>query len=155
MSAIDAQPFPRSALYAAAALVAASLVLVGGVRLDRLLAPEPPAPLSARSGVVVLERSLAFSDGADGALVVRDAQSRALLTLRPGTEGFVRGVGRALARTRRTAGLGPEAGVFTLRAHADGALWLRDEANGAEVELSGFGADNRAAFQQFLPAEKE
>ena len=154
MSAIDAHPFPRGALVGAAALIGASLLLVGGVRMTRLSAPEPAAPLSARDGAPSLERRLEFRDGPGGVLRVRDVDTGALLPVAARTEGFVRGVGRAMARTRARHGLGAEAGPFTLRAFPNGALWLRDEATGVEISLGAFGRDNRAAFSQFLQPEE-
>lgn len=154
MSAIDAQPFPRAALLGAGALIGASLLLVGGARFEQLTAQQPPAPLSARDGSPSFERRLEFRDGPAGALLVRDVDTGALLPVAARTEGFVRGVGRAMARTRIQHGLGAEAGPFTLRAFPNGGLWLRDEATGVEISLSAFGRDNRAAFSQFLQPEE-
>jgi len=154
MSAIDAQPFPKGALYAAAALIGASLALVGGVRLQHALDPAPPLARSDVHGAVLQSRSLSFSDAPDGSVLVRDVDSGANLALAEASEGFVRGVLRALARQRGLQALGPDAGGFTLTSYGDGTLWLRDEATGESIELGGFGADNRAAFAQLLEPQE-
>lgn len=154
MSAIDSRPFPKAALYGAAAMIGATLLLVGGVRVQRLLDPAPTPTLSEAHGPLMQSRSLAFRDGADGRVLVQDRQTGAALVLQPGSDGFVRGVLRALARERSLHELGESAGGFALASYADGSLWLTDEATGERIELGGFGRDNRAAFA-FLLSETE
>lgn len=153
MSAIDAQPFPKGALYAAAALIGATLLLVGGVRMQQTLLATEPAPISEVHGAVLQSRSLMFADGPDGEVLVQDVATGARLTLRDGSEGFVRGVLRALARQRSRQHLGQDAGAFTLAVHENGSLWLNDNATGERIELGGFGATNRAAFAYLLEQE--
>ena len=153
MSAIDAQPFPKGALYAAAALIGATLLLVGGSRLQQTLHPTPTPAISDVHGGVLQSRSLLFADGPNGEVLVQDTDTGATLHVEPRSEGFVRGVLRALARQRAIQQLGQDAGAFTLTTHENGSLWLTDEATGDRIELGGFGADNRAAFASLLEQE--
>jgi len=69
----------------------------------------------------------------------------------PGTNGFLRGTLRGLARERKRQGIGPEA-PFRLTAHDDGRLTLADPATGRRVDLESFGPTNAAVFSQLLVA---
>lgn len=138
------QPFPRGALWAVGTLIAFSLLAVVAARLTGFDANEipPPAPVESRD--------LRFEDGTGGWVYVYDARSDALVaTLEPGTENFVRGVLRGLARTRRSMGIG-EQGAMRLTRHADGRLTLEDETTGRVIDLVAFGRTNYAAFARFL-----
>lgn len=142
---------PPAALRAAAALILLSLLLVATARLG-LWDPAPPAAeRRIASGLApVAERTLHFSDRADGHVVVTDAGTGEQVALlgREGS-GFVRGVMRGLARERRQHQAGAEP-PFRLAQWPDGALSLTDTATGRVVELNGFGPTNRAAFARFL-----
>ncbi|QYU67324.1 hypothetical protein J4558_20660 [Leptolyngbya sp. 15MV] len=56
---------------------------------------------------------------------------------------------RGLARDRRMRGL-DAAPPFVLTLWQDGAISLTDSATGREIDLGGFGPDNRAAFAGLL-----
>lgn len=144
MSAIHRSEFPRGALIAAGLIAAVAIVGAGLSRQARLAAPavESATPLAARD--------LTFADASDGAVVVRDAAGAVVFVAPPGGENFMRGVLRSFARDRRARGVGPEPG-FRLAIWPDGRLSLADLATGKTVELSAFGADNRAAFMRLLP----
>jgi putative photosynthetic complex assembly protein len=152
MSNIDTEPFPRFALIAAAALIAGSIAAAGAARYARTHAPtvtaiEDVAPLSARD--------LTFFDMPDGSVQVRDAGgAQVLFVAEPGTNGFIRGVMRGMARDRRSRGIGQEP-PFRLALWPDGRLSLRDLATGRQIELGAFGRDNRATFAQLLAANGE
>jgi putative photosynthetic complex assembly protein len=147
MSALDTEPFPRGALIAAAALVGFSLVSTTAVRIVRLNAPAP-APVVDPSPA--LSADLLFSDRADGAIVVQKGGGRTLVaTLAPGTNGFVRGVMRGLARDRISRHIG-EAPPFRLSQARDGRLSLLDTATGRLIDLESFGVSNRAVFLDLL-----
>ena len=97
-------------------------------------------------------RELRFEDRADGAIVAREAATGAeVMVFDPGTNGFVRGTLRALARGRRQADLGRDL-PFRLAAWRDGRLMLQDTANGHEVELNAFGDTNKDVFLRLLTA---
>ncbi len=99
-----------------------------------------------------LERSLRFEDRADGAIVAREAATGAeVMVFDPGTNGFVRGTLRALARGRRQADLGRDI-PFRLAAWRDGRVMLTDTATGREVELNAFGDTNKDVFLRLLTA---
>ena len=66
--------------------------------------------------------------------------------------GFIRGVLRGVARDRKMRGIGAQP-PFALTLWRDGSLSLTDTATGREVELGGFGADNRAVFVALLEGE--
>ena len=138
---------PRGPLLAAALLIGATLLAVGGVRLSGV-------DMSSRSAApVVAERELRFEDQPDGSVRVLDARrpdAAPVGMIDPGSGGFLRGALRALVRTRRMAGLGAET-PFRLVAHADGRLTLEDPATRERVDLESFGPTNAAAFARLLP----
>jgi putative photosynthetic complex assembly protein len=147
MSNIDTQPFPRLALIAAAVLVAGSITAAAAGRYANVNAAqasvtETVAPLAARD--------LTFFDMADGSVEVRDgAGQQVVFVAAPGTNGFIRGVMRGMARDRRSRGIGQEP-AFRLAEWPDGRLSLVDLATGREIELGAFGGTNRASFAQLL-----
>ena len=97
-------------------------------------------------------RAISFVDRADGGVAAIDPVTRDnIATFEPGTNGFVRGALRALARQRRLDGIGPEQ-PFRLTRWSDGRLTLDDPATRSHVELDGFGGTNVAAFASLLPA---
>ena len=148
MSNIDKEPFPRLALIAAGVLIAVSIAAAAAARYMRVNAPDTAsvdqaAPLAARD--------LTFFDMPDGSVEVRDgAGDRVVFVAEPGTNGFIRGVMRGMARDRRARGIGQEPG-FRLAEWPDGRLSLEDLATGRSIELGAFGGDNRAAFARLLP----
>jgi putative photosynthetic complex assembly protein len=143
------EAFPRVLLWAAAALIAASIVTAGAVRvfgLERSQVPQSPA---------VAVRDLAFEDVADGSVLVRDAASGATLgRLAPGADNFIRGTLRSFVRERRQHGM-VSAAAFRLSARADGRLTLEDLATGRQVGLEAFGVTNARAFARFLVADSQ
>lgn len=138
-------------LLGVAALVALTLLLVP-FAMRRVATPVGEiAPVhftpSARS---IAQRDLGFADRADGGVDVLDAaRGKTVAMLEPGTNGFVRGVLRALVRERQLRGVG-DGGVFRLELYGDGMLTLADTRTGRTVELSGFGRTNAEAFLKLL-----
>jgi putative photosynthetic complex assembly protein len=146
MSAIDTERFPRVFLIAAAALMVTSIVGAASARHARL-AQDAAAATSARPLSV---RDLTFFDMDNGSVEVRDGGGKAVVfVVEPGTNGFIRGVMRGMARDRQSRGIGQQPG-FRLAEWPDGRLSLRDMATGKTIELGAFGATNRAAFAQLL-----
>jgi len=142
--AIDANPFPRSMLIAAAALIGMSIVFAasasywnfGATRLEY-------AP-------VTQARELLFKDLPEGSVGVVDARlNRQIAELKPGHDGFVRVVMRSMARDRIVHGTTADV-PFRLALHADDTLSLTDLATGEVVMLNAFGSMNRKSFEQFL-----
>lgn len=139
------QHFPRAALLGAGGTLLAVLVWVALFRQ-----PEPqPRDLSGAHFSV----ALVFEDRADGAVVVRDAMTGGVLQVfDPGTNGFVRGAMRGLARERKRREIGAEV-PFTLVLWPTGHLSLEDTATNASIDLSAFGPDNFAPFAEILRAD--
>jgi putative photosynthetic complex assembly protein len=148
MSAVDAEPFPRAALIAAAAVLSLSIAFAAAARWTGFGSQSFGTPVS--SAKPSLSEDLRFSDNANGSVSVRDGQTNALVaTLAPGTEGFVRDVMRGLARERRMRGIGP-AKPFRLTQWTTGQVYLEDLATGRRIDLQAFGPTNRAAFLRLL-----
>lgn len=147
---------PRPALIMAGALVGLSLVLTGAVSLGLLDREAVPGVERAAAAVAPAKsRDLRFADGADGTVRITDAATGELVKLveqETQSGGFIRGVLRGLARDRKMRGIGAEP-PFTLTLWQDGSLSLSDSATGREVELGGFGGDNRAVFVALLEGE--
>jgi putative photosynthetic complex assembly protein len=99
---------------------------------------------------VVSSHELRFEDRADGAVLVYEHE-QLVDTLSPGTNGFVRGVLRGLARGRRADGVG-RSPPFRLTRWADGRLSLDDPETGRHVDLEVFGPTNAGAFADILTA---
>jgi putative photosynthetic complex assembly protein len=146
--AVDKQ-LPRGALLGAGFLVISALLMVGVARLTGYGPAKPPA------SAVVETYDLRFEDRADGAvLIYSDATNRLVDTLQPGTNGFVRGVLRGLARERRAESIGPTA-PFRLTRWADGRLSLDDPSTSRHVDLEVFGPTNAGAFADILVASSQ
>ena len=91
-----------------------------------------------------------FDDREDGSVVVINADNGLVIdTLEPGTNGFVRGALRSLARERRASGMGEEV-PFSIHRMASGQVVLHDAATDRVIDLRAFGPTNRDAFARFL-----
>lgn len=135
---------PRLAVAAAAVLIVLTLLATAGSRITGLGTTQL-APSTA-----VDTRALRFSDRDDGAVVVVDARLGSTVeVLEPGTNGFLRGVLRGLARERRLAGIGQEP-AFLLTRWADGRLSLQDPSTGRVINLEAFGPTNAGVFVRLL-----
>lgn len=142
---------PREALIGAAALLCAVMAATGAVSFG--LVPQSANPELSRAAANVqpaVQRSLHFTDRADGAVVVTDAASGTVVkVIGYGEEGFTRATIRRLAKIRSRDGIGPEA-PFTLTEWENGALSLTDPATGESAELHGYGPDHSANFAALL-----
>lgn len=140
---------PRGALIAAAVLIAFSIVLAGAARItgnNTVAAPE---------ATPVVSRDLLFQDRADGGIRVVDAASgRIVKELPPGSNGFVRGMLRGLARDRLVHKVGPEP-AFTLTRWSDGRHSITDTATGTVLHLAAFGFENVKEFATLLTAGQQ
>lgn len=135
---------PKRPIYAASALIVATLLLVATARMTGV------GELRTPQTAVVTERLLRFQDMQDGAITVRDAVSDELIqTVEPGTNGFLRGALRGLARERKRQSIGREP-EFRLTARSDGRLLLEDPSTGRLIDLGSFGPTNAAVFARLL-----
>jgi len=138
---------PRFLLGGAIGLVMLTIVGAAALRLGRAR----PVGLPEAESPIVAVRDLRFSDLANGGVGVVDAGTGApVATLAPGTNGFIRGTLRGLARERHRRGEGPETPVRLL-ARRDGSLTLVDPATGIRIEVGSFGSDNDRAVRRLLP----
>ena len=141
--------FPRGPLLGAAALVGVTLVSVAAVRLAA------PAPEVRPAAVVASgSRDLRFMDRSDGAVVALEGPlDQVVAVIEPGTNGFLRGVLRGLARERRSMGIGDRI-AFRIGRPDGGRLAIEDLATGRRVDLDAFGPTNAQAFARLLRQEK-
>ena len=134
------------------ALIALGLLFVVAAVLlarttDNIIVADPPV------GALVQDRTLLFSDGADGEVVISDAASSVIVrTLTAGEGSFIRGVVRSLVRTRHQQGLFAQTG-FHLNLYEDGRLQLIDPLTGQVIDLVAFGPTNMAEFAGLLDQE--
>lgn len=142
-----ATPF-RGPLLGLAALLVFTVAAAGASRLWGGPAPMPQSSVAAM-------RDLVFSDRADGAVTVRDAAGGPVAVLPPGTNGFIRGALRGLARERWRGEFGGPETPFRVIDWTDGRLTLEDRATGRLIDLRAFGATNAAAFERLLTAREE
>ena len=70
-------------------------------------------------------------------------------TLPAGSDNFIRGVLRSLARERRGIGAGAET-PFRVSRFDDGRIVLQDLATGRSLVLQAFGITNARAFAKWL-----
>jgi putative photosynthetic complex assembly protein len=140
------QPFPLAALLGAAALISVSLALVVMTRHNGVGATRMPV------AAAVTTRELRFEDQVNGGITVYDTQAeRVVMNVQPGTNGFLRGVLRGLARERRREEIGPLP-PFRLTRWADGRLSIEDPMTGQHVNLEVFGPTNVEVFAQLISA---
>ncbi|WP_439814978.1 photosynthetic complex assembly protein PuhC [Zavarzinia sp. CC-PAN008] len=147
------QIIPTGAVWAAGALILASLVGVGIQQWDKRDAP----PL-ASSATPVNVRTLHFIDQGDqpiafkGRVRVIDEQTGQELPELAASDGFIRAVlnGLAFERSKRRI---EAPGIFRLVHWSDHRLTLEDPATGARISLDEFGSGNLTPFLRFLRTE--
>jgi putative photosynthetic complex assembly protein len=138
-------PFPRGPLLGAATLVGVALAAVAFVQLTGI------GSSRVEDASAIATRDLRFEDRPDGSIAVIDARDGTVAQVVTGTQGFIRGTLRGLARERRREGVGAEQ-PFRLTARADGRLTLEDPATGRRVDLESFGPTNAGVFAEMLTA---
>ena len=136
--------YPRAPLFALGALVLSSVVAVAAVRLTGVGA------VHVADAPTLAVREFRFEDRPDGSIAVLDASGQQVVhTAAPGTNGFLRGTMRGLARERMRQGVGRDV-PFRLVGHSDGRLTLEDPGIGRRVDLGSFGPTNAAVFAQIM-----
>jgi len=139
--------FPRWVLLCGGGVILFSLLSVGLVRITGNGPDQKPAPSA-------FERPLRFEDRPDGSIAVIDGRTGGLISSVKGEQGFLRGALRALARERKTRGVGSEI-PFQLMARTDGGLTLYDPVTSQRVDLESFGPTNAGTFLPLLTAEPD
>jgi putative photosynthetic complex assembly protein len=136
--------FFRSPIAGASLLV---MLAVAGTAVVRLTGSGiEKTPVAA----VAVMHELRFEDGADGSILIYDAQHNKLIDrAAPGENNFLRGTLRGLARERKRIGVDSKP-PFKLISRADGRLMLEDPSTGRYVDLGSFGTTNRETFVRLL-----
>jgi len=98
---------------------------------------------------VQISRSLLFRDVPGGDILITDAKTGEAVARVQGEQGFIRGILRALNRSRKQRGLGPD-GTFELTRYRDGRLVISDRSTGEQLDLGSFGPTNIASFAPFI-----
>jgi len=98
---------------------------------------------------VQVSRSLLFRDMPGGDILITDATTGEHVAQIQGEQGFIRGILRALNRSRKMRGLGPD-GTFDLTRFDDGRLVISDRSTGEHLDLGAFGPTNIGSFAPFI-----
>ncbi len=141
----DKEMIPLVLIRAMFALALFSLVLVAYARLtDRPLVGVPP------SGQIVAETVFTFEHFPSGEVQVIGTDGSVLASSRDDRSGFIEVIWRVQDRARMLAAYQGDAPVKVVRFDT-GRIAIIDTATQSQVELSGYGADNVAAFASLLP----
>jgi putative photosynthetic complex assembly protein len=139
---------PKGAIRAAGALVIATVLTIAVIQVTGY----ETSPNSTADSQPVQSVSLTFQDLANGGILVRNAETGAVIDeVAPETNGFIRGALRGLMRDRKLRSIG-RAPAFELVRWDDGRLSLTDTATGTRIYLAAYGPTNHNAFAQFLSA---
>lgn len=138
------QKFPPAILWSALAMILLSIGLAVLGRTTGLGRVELPPSTVAEA------LDLRFVDRADGALVATQVGTgEVLVVFPPGSNGFVRGVLRGMARERKLEQIGAEAS-FRLTRWSNGHLTIEDMATHRRIDLGSFGHTNEEVFTRLL-----
>jgi putative photosynthetic complex assembly protein len=138
------RPFPLPPLLGAATLIGIAVASVAWLQLTTEPTIDDPSANAVQS------IALRFADRDDGAVIVIDAASDAVIdVLEPGTNNFLRATLRGLVRSRHAIGDLSEK-PFRLSLIADGRLLLTDPVTSRHADLWAFGETNALAFKRFL-----
>ncbi len=139
---------PRPMLFAIGALLLATLAATAWFRWsERPPQHRGPVAESAAERAAILIREQAGG----GTLILDPASGAEIARLAEGTDGFVRGVLRALEHVRDRHGVAHGTPIELLR-WPNGHMALVDPATEWRAELIGFGADNLATFATLMSA---
>jgi putative photosynthetic complex assembly protein len=136
---------PRWLLISAGVMIALTILSVLVSRLTGIGATmEPVSP-------ALYERHFRFEERTDGSIAIFDLKDKNRLVDRvvPGTNGFLRGTLRGLARDRIRQKVAPEA-PFRLTGREDGRLVLDDLETRRHIDLGAFGPTNSELFVHLL-----
>jgi len=94
-------------------------------------------------------REIVLIGDRSGVYTVRDADGTRLAVSSDTKAGFLGVIGRVVDRERLLRGITSGAPITVVK-RTNGNIAILDDATGMAVELIGYGADNVAAFSQFL-----
>ena len=141
----DKEMIPLVLIRAMFALALFSLALVAYARItDRPLVGVPPA------GQIIAETVFTFEHFPTGEVQVIGTDEAALASSRDDRSGFIEVIWRVQDRARMLAAYLGDAPVKVVRLYT-GRIAIIDTATNRQIELSGYGADNVAAFASLLP----
>jgi len=144
---------PKEALIAAGLLVSFT---IAAVAIFRVAGWEPAAQIPEVERPV-LTKQLHFEDSPEGSVIVREVgeggPKRVVHVIESGEGGFVRGVLRSLARSRRASGVGREH-PFLLKLQPNGNVLLEDPQTDQRIDLQAFGPTNLESFRMLLTNEE-
>lgn len=144
---------PTGVLIAAGLLI---LLTIGAVAAFRIAGLDPTATIPPPEQAVEI-RQLRFADGPNGTVNVYEVRDgfpdQIIHVVQPGEGGFIRGVLRSLARSRRASGIGSEH-PFVLIAQANGLLLLEDPETDQRIDLQAFGPTNIESFRALLSSDE-
>jgi putative photosynthetic complex assembly protein len=140
----DKEMVPLALVRAMFALMIGSVALVAYDQwsqrpIEGVMAPSP----------AVREVTLTLTGDRTGTYVVTDAAGAVVASSADPVSGFIGVMGRVIDRQRTVAGIADNPPVRVVL-RADGYVEIHDDATGAVTELIGYGADNVAAFAQFV-----
>ncbi|NBB92893.1 MAG: photosynthetic complex assembly protein PuhC [Gammaproteobacteria bacterium] len=145
---------PKGALIAAGVLILLTITAVAAFRIAGL---DPTARIPASDRPLEV-RELRFEDSPNGQVLVYDltddAADRVVHVVQPGEGGFIRGVLRSMARSRRASGIGREH-PFLLITEPNGTLVLEDPQTGERIYLPAFGPTNIESFRSMLASDEK
>lgn len=140
---------PLGILIAAGILI---LLTISAVAAFRISGMDPIAQVPSADAAVET-RKLRFEDRPEGTVVVYqindDAPEQIVHVVQPGEGGFIRGVLRSMARSRRADGISRE-NPFHLIVQPDGSLLLEDPSTDHRIYLHAFGPTNVESFRMML-----
>ncbi|KAA5603066.1 photosynthetic complex assembly protein PuhC [Blastochloris sulfoviridis] len=140
-----------------ALVVLGGIVLVfgphfGGIR-DTLTGKD--AATSSAQATLVESRDLRFVSSREGNISIFDAQSgEQIVRLEGNSDGFIRGMVRALSHDRRMNADETSGAPYRLSLYANGRLTLTDQATGRELVINAFGPTNIAAMGRLLKSQQ-
>ena len=141
----DKEMIPLVLIRAMFALAMFSLVLVAYARItDRPLVGTPPVATIVAQTTFTLER---FDSGE---VIVLDESGVQIASSRDERAGFIEVIWRVADRARMLAKADPNAALKVVQ-YDNRRIAIIDTATNRIIELSGYGADNVAAFASLLP----
>jgi len=135
---------PRALLYAVAALVSFSFLLV----LFAVVTGREPVAQS-HAAPEVESRMIQINARSDGGTTVLDMDGNVIFDKPSDERGFITVVRTALEFNRKNHRVSGNPPVHLIR-FADGRIGLRDDASGWKINLIGFGQDNARHWQDLL-----
>ncbi len=145
----EGRTFPKGVLIAVAALIGFTIIMISVARLTGFMMPQEPVTAE------LYARDISFVEQDDGSMFVIDVDTDELIqTLPPGSEGFIRGVLRSIAR-QRNGYEAPLSEPLHLARRENGSLTLEDPVTGILLDLRAFGETNEAAFASLIPPPQD